>query len=171
MATMGWCHEFGVEIDERCSHPMTAGAGACTCSECGTVCRGRFEGGCEAVWRRGPRHGAPARPSSESLASVSRSGANGSFNGGVRWAQAPDRKIDGASSDDEAEQAAGLRAALANLAGEVAKQAEHLDTIERHLDALAKVVGQLGVEVDDRLGRLERQARSSSARPEVIQKG
>ena len=33
---------------------MTAGATSCSCTICGTVCRGRFAG-CAAVWARGPR--------------------------------------------------------------------------------------------------------------------
>lgn len=32
---------------------MVAGADACSCKPCGTVCRGKFNG-CPAVWARGP---------------------------------------------------------------------------------------------------------------------
>src|SRR5438445_525731 len=51
---MGWCHEFGPQIREGCGHPMRAGESACTCPQCGVVCRGRFAG-CAEVWARGPR--------------------------------------------------------------------------------------------------------------------
>src|SRR5436305_9777872 len=51
---MGWCHEFGPQIREGCGHPMRAGESACTCPQCGVVCRGRFTG-CAEVWARGPR--------------------------------------------------------------------------------------------------------------------
>ncbi len=51
---MGWCSEFGVQIAE-CDHPMVAGADACHCDVCGTLCEGRFDG-CPDVWARGPIH-------------------------------------------------------------------------------------------------------------------
>src|SRR3954470_6721871 len=51
---MGWCHEFGPQIREGCGHPMRAGESACSCPQCGVVCRGRFAG-CAEVWARGPR--------------------------------------------------------------------------------------------------------------------
>ena len=51
---MGLCHEFGSQIHVGCDHPMRAGASACTCSECGVVCQGLFDG-CADVWARGPR--------------------------------------------------------------------------------------------------------------------
>ena len=41
---MGWCHEFGCQITSGCNHPMKAGASACTCTMCETVCRGKFSG-------------------------------------------------------------------------------------------------------------------------------
>lgn len=50
---MGWCHEFGVDIDERCDHPMVAATDSCRCEACGAVCEGRFKG-CARVWERGP---------------------------------------------------------------------------------------------------------------------
>src|SRR3954462_11093505 len=50
---MGWCHEFGPQIREGCGHPMRAGESACSCPQCGVVCRGRFAG-CAEVWARGP---------------------------------------------------------------------------------------------------------------------
>jgi hypothetical protein len=51
---MGWCHEFGDQINSACGHPMLAATDACSCQQCGTVCAGRFDG-CAAVWARGPR--------------------------------------------------------------------------------------------------------------------
>ena len=51
---MGLCHEFGSQIRSGCDHPMRAGASACSCAECGVVCRGLFDG-CPDVWARGPR--------------------------------------------------------------------------------------------------------------------
>ncbi len=51
---MGLCHEFGSQIRAGCDHPMRAGASACSCAECGVVCRGLFDG-CPDVWARGPR--------------------------------------------------------------------------------------------------------------------
>ena len=51
---MGWCHEFGSQIQEGCDHPMTAGEAACSCEACGVSCPGRFAG-CATVWARGPR--------------------------------------------------------------------------------------------------------------------
>ncbi len=75
---MGWCHEFGVEIEARCGHPMEAGPTSCSCPECGTVCLGQFDGGCEAVWARGLRPDAPARPATYSPApALALAGANG----------------------------------------------------------------------------------------------
>jgi hypothetical protein len=62
---MGWCHEFGVDIDARCDHPMAPDGESCRCDVCGAVCEGRFKG-CAPVWARGavdseivrpPRHG------------------------------------------------------------------------------------------------------------------
>src|SRR2546423_2288473 len=50
---MGWCHEFGVQIQPDCGHPMQADRDSCVCIECGTVCTGHF-GGCPDVWARGP---------------------------------------------------------------------------------------------------------------------
>ena len=159
---MGWCHEFGVEIEERCSHPMTAGATACSCSECGTVCRGRFERGCEAVWRRGPRNDAPERPSRGALVSLPLAGVNGSLNGGLRVAAAlPDTKVNGVGGeDDPSRRIQDLHATLANLAEEVAYQSRHLAALGEHLEGLDKVVGQLTDEANDRLNRLEQQART-----------
>lgn len=51
---MGWCHEFGSQIEEGCDHPMMAGEAACSCEVCGVSCPGRFAG-CATVWARGPR--------------------------------------------------------------------------------------------------------------------
>jgi hypothetical protein len=51
---MGWCHEFGPDINADCGHPMVADAKSCKCTTCGVVCTGRFSG-CAAVWAAGPR--------------------------------------------------------------------------------------------------------------------
>ena len=50
---MGWCHEFGVQIQPDCGHPMQADQDSCVCVVCGKVCTGHF-GGCPDVWARGP---------------------------------------------------------------------------------------------------------------------
>src|SRR4051794_5319601 len=50
---MGWCHEFGPEINPGCDHPMVADANSCGCVHCGTVCKGRFNS-CASVWKAGP---------------------------------------------------------------------------------------------------------------------
>jgi DNA-binding SARP family transcriptional activator len=58
---MGWCHEFGCQITSGCNHPMKAGAAACTCTMCETVCRGKFSG-CPEVFARSVPVAAPSRP-------------------------------------------------------------------------------------------------------------
>ncbi|HEX2046562.1 MAG TPA: BTAD domain-containing putative transcriptional regulator [Acidimicrobiales bacterium] len=58
---MGWCHEFGCQITTGCNHPMKAGAAACTCAVCDTVCTGRFSG-CPEVFARTVAVTAPSRP-------------------------------------------------------------------------------------------------------------
>jgi DNA-binding SARP family transcriptional activator len=58
---MGWCHEFGCQITSGCNHPMKAGAAACTCTMCDTVCRGKFSG-CPEVFARSVPVAAPSRP-------------------------------------------------------------------------------------------------------------
>lgn len=58
---MGWCHEFGCQITSGCNHPMKAGAAACTCTMCDTVCRGKFSG-CPEVFARSVPMAAPSRP-------------------------------------------------------------------------------------------------------------
>lgn len=54
MTIVGWCHEFGPQINASCDHPMGAEPHACSCPECGTVCKGKFSG-CGDVWARGAR--------------------------------------------------------------------------------------------------------------------
>src|SRR5919106_5602520 len=62
---MGWCHEFGVDIDERCDHQMVPNAHACRCEACGAICEGRFEG-CARVWAPGPLEIKIVRPPRDS---------------------------------------------------------------------------------------------------------
>src|SRR3954467_15710016 len=59
---MGWCHEFGCQITSGCNHPMKAGAAACTCSVCDTVCEGKFSG-CPEVFARAVVVSAPVAAS------------------------------------------------------------------------------------------------------------
>lgn len=49
---MGWCQEFGVEVQAGCDHSMTAAEDHCSCPTCGVVCMGQFDG-CSDVWRQG----------------------------------------------------------------------------------------------------------------------
>ncbi|MGI8983567.1 MAG: BTAD domain-containing putative transcriptional regulator [Acidimicrobiales bacterium] len=58
---MGWCHEFGCQITSGCNHPMKAGASACSCTICDTVCTGKFSG-CPEVFARAVPVAAPSRP-------------------------------------------------------------------------------------------------------------
>lgn len=61
---MGRCYEFGVVVGAGCEQPMvvTAEGGACACPDCGTVCRGRFDGCASVLARPGYSPlGAPAR--------------------------------------------------------------------------------------------------------------
>ena len=53
MIAMGWCQEFGVQIEDECDHLMVASYDSCSCAECGVVCRGKFPG-CATVWAAGP---------------------------------------------------------------------------------------------------------------------
>ena len=50
---MGRCYEFGVVVGQGCDHPMVVASdgSACACSECGALCKGRFDG-CAAVLAR-----------------------------------------------------------------------------------------------------------------------
>lgn len=201
---MGWCHEFGVEIETRCSHPMEAGDSACSCSACGTVCRGRFEGGCESVWERGLRPNAPPRPATYlAEPALALAGANRmtAVSGGVGM----EIELDGAREDETSdggapgrERAEGdvepsadgppprpgaddleldwrlrqvevaltaltgrvdrlaqVEGALSSLADQVAKQYQSQVTLQGHVTDLGKVLGELGVEVDDRLSLVE----------------
>lgn len=170
---MGWCHEFGVEIEARCGHPMTAGESACSCSECGAVCDGRFEGGCEAVWQRGPRLDAPPRPSAHLpravFAAPPRSEAPNSVNGlnGASAQGTGQETGQGTASDlghHLAQRLAHLENMLRRLAEQVARQSERQATLERHLTELGQVVAQHGTEVDDQLVLFEMLLDDLSAR-------
>lgn len=206
---MGWCHEFGVEIEARCSHPMAAGVSSCSCPECGTICQGRFEGGCESVWARGPRPNAPARPITVfSKPARALAGNNGTAPGSDAGSEVvlhvndsggrtPENGIDrgrdasAASSEEaglrqrmalveialtavvgrvdrlvhmetaltalaeQAERLATMRSDLASLAQRMGDQEQSQASLQRHVANLGKVVGQLGLEVDDRLTLVE----------------
>jgi hypothetical protein len=210
---MGWCHEFGVEIDPRCSHPMAAGGSACSCPECGTVCRGRFEGGCEAVWERGLRLDAPARPTihapkpalalAAAATAVATNGTlpetgagselrvNGSQPAPVDHEAAPSHPGPPGPREDaglvqrmalveialtalvgrvdrlvhmetaltalaeQAERLAAVRRELNAMAEQLRAQHQSRASLERHVADLGKVLGQLGLEVNDRLDLVE----------------
>ena len=179
---MGWCHEFGAEIEVGCGHPMVAGSNACSCAECGTLCKGRFEGGCEAVWSRGPRLEAPGRPANyaakamfePSVAGVeqsngaflrgasanedsgNRASANGAEAAATNGAAAPVPELASEPDADLARHLVRLEGVITRLADQVARQYERQITMERHLAELGMVLGQLGVEVEGRLGLVER---------------
>ncbi len=196
---MGWCHEFGLEIESLCSHPMVAGRTSCACPDCGTVCPGRFEAGCESVWKRGPRLDAPERPNYDTKGGLQLIGAsaavpigvpvNGSHANGGQVHGATD---DGAQSngahgngaeptfagartvpangttptiDDLAHQVARLEKSLSVLTEQVATQSRLRASTERHVADLGQVLGQLGLDVDDRLALIELVLDELGARP------
>jgi DNA-binding SARP family transcriptional activator len=81
---MGWCHEFGCQITTGCNHPMEAGASACSCAVCDTVCTGKFSG-CPEVFARSVAVAvaAPAAPPNRSMTSAGvPSGKNGPVTNG-----------------------------------------------------------------------------------------
>src|SRR5207248_10035873 len=144
---MGWCHEFGPQIREGCGHPMRAGESACSCPQCGVVCRGRFAG-CAEVWARGPREVHVVSPP----AALPRRTPTP-----VRVSRAPEQPS-GAQQSSGAEQARtevlgwlqaafdGLRDELSVLAGGLARQQSVLSDLSENRDsevatALAEVRG------------------------------
>src|SRR2546423_6752554 len=134
---MGWCHEFGPQIREGCGHPMRAGESACSCPQCGVVCRGRFAG-CAEVWARGPREvhvvsppaalarrtPTPARvnyaPAQQSSGAGQHSGADQARTEVLAWLQA--------AFD-------GLRDELSVLAGGLARQQAVLSDLSENRDS------------------------------------
>lgn len=171
---MGWCHEFGTEIDAGCGHPMVAGSSACFCAQCGTLCKGRFEGGCEAVWSRAPRANPPGRPANyvakamfesavAGVAAANGDSANGASRGGSPGG-VPDEGADLArpparapgADPDLIRRLTRLEVAVTRLTDQVARQAERHTTMERHLADLGRVLGELGVEAEDRLQLIEK---------------
>lgn len=79
---MGWCHEFGCQITSGCNHPMKAGASACSCGMCDTVCAGKFSG-CPEVFARSVSVAAPAPgPNSRMTSPTAPSGKNGPMTNG-----------------------------------------------------------------------------------------
>src|SRR5438874_1706060 len=133
---MGWCHEFGPQIREGCGHPMRAGESACSCPQCGVVCRGRFAG-CAEVWARGPREVHVVSPP----AALARRTATP-----VRVSRAPEQPS-GAQQSSGAEQARtevlawlqaafdGLRDELSVLAGGLARQQSVLSDLSENRDS------------------------------------
>jgi hypothetical protein len=94
---MGLCHEFGSQIRSGCDHPMRAGASACSCAECGVVCRGLFDG-CPDVWARGPRPVAisATRASAAPPATAPGAAAGGAnANAGATVTSLPSGRVDG----------------------------------------------------------------------------
>src|SRR5437868_7819083 len=126
---MGWCHEFGPQIREGCGHPMRAGESACSCPQCGVVCRGRFAG-CAEVWARGPREvhvvappAALARRTAVPVRAQMRTepaGAEQARNEVLAWLQA--------AFD-------GLRDELSVLAGSLARQQAVLSDLSENRDS------------------------------------
>lgn len=178
---MGWCHEFGTEIEAGCGHPMVAGASACSCAECGTLCQGRFEGGCEAVWSRAPRANPPGRPANYAAKaifepSLSVAPANGdsskrdSVNGdsaiggsptsarpdGANVDRTPARRPGPGADPDLIRRLTRLELTVSSLTDQMARQSERQATMERHLADLGRVLGELGVEAEDRLCLIEK---------------
>ncbi len=206
---MGWCHEFGLEIEPLCSHPMVAGRASCSCPECGTVCPGRFEGGCESVFQRGPRTDAPGRPSYETKSGLQLIGAapvpsipvastpvagvpgpstpvangvvvNGSHPNGVSitvagpaptGAGAASSNGAGPSIDALGDRIARLETTVGALVEQLAAQSQLRASTERHLADLGQVLGQLGVDMEDRLALIELVLADLGAQPSERQAG
>ena len=154
-----------MEIEVGCGHPMVAGSSACSCAQCGTTCTGRFEDGCEAVWSRAPRPDAPGRPAnyiakamfepSEGLApGHAGAAANGHAGVAERTPVVVSRPVP-RSGDHVTDRLARMETAITGLADLLARQSERQVTMERHLADLGRVLGQLGVETEERLGMLE----------------
>jgi predicted ribonuclease YlaK len=113
------------------------------------------------VWARGPRPNAPVRSiNTVSVARVRPSGKGLAQFDGAHPVNGAGRVEVDAVSRVGAEAAGGagqphLALAMAALAEQVAQQAKRQATMERHLADLGKVLGQLGLEVDERLGMVE----------------
>ena len=163
---MGWCHEFGMEIEVGCGHPMVAGSSACSCVQCGTTCTGRFEGGCEAVWSRAPRPDAPGRPTNYTAKAMFEPTVKGAAprngavaaNGQAGVAERTPVVVSGPaprSGDHVTDRLARMETAITGLADLLARQSERQSTMERHLADLGKVLGHLGLETEERLAMLE----------------
>lgn len=129
MAPMGWCRDFGVQVDPACAHPMVAGSTSCSCAECGSVCAGPFGPGCEEVWHGRPRS-----------------------NGAVRL---PDPSRAAARDAALTTRLDRLESTLGHLGDQLEAQGARADLHHRHLDDLGKVLAEHGLEIDDRLARFE----------------
>lgn len=89
---------------------------------------------------------------------LSHAGSNGSLSGSASVVDHPAPAVNGVSPVDPTTlRVRQIQEALANLAEQVATQAEHQVMLERRLDDMGKVLGGFGVEVSDRLDRLERE--------------
>ncbi len=133
---------------------MVAGSSTCSCAECGTVCEGRFSEGCRAVWRRGPRTDAPSRPVTHVPVGLALTSVNG--NGSARLASVLQAEPSHPTVVDSDLRVAQLQAALARLSEELAEEVRRRDDLARQLADLGKVLGELGVEIDDRFDAHER---------------
>lgn len=125
MALMGWCRDFGVQVDPACTHAMAAGSTSCSCPECGSVCAGPFGPGCEEVWQGRPRSNGAVRLSAPTL-------------DGER-----DSRLD------------RLESTLDRLGDQLEAQGSRYEAQRRDLADLGKVLAQHGLEIDDRLALFE----------------
>ncbi len=164
---MGWCHEFGTQVHEGCTHPMQATApDACSCSASGFVCHGHFSG-CAEVWARGPQPLDRLEPPAEaSTAVVFRPGVASNGNGAAAGqARAPIERVqmvvgaDTGGADTGGVDSGGVDSGatavavedVAGASGMVAEGAVHpapdgLTAVRAALDSLTDEVARLAQE-------------------------
>lgn len=150
---MGRCYEFGAVVSQGCDHAMVvvAQGGACGCSQCGALCRGRFSGCPEIVARPGyipvlaPR--SPRGPSHPPAASNGASGrapaAPPAAAAGTGEARETATATATAATEHMAvdELLAALRderALVAELTAEVHRLREKVDSLEKAIDKLGQ---------------------------------
>gem|GEM_PF-2673818 len=143
---MGLCVEFGTVITTGCNHPMVAGATACRCPECGTVCKGRFVG-CPEVWAAGPK----AVPAPSTAAKARSAGAPvgpAPVAGATRATPAPSPVlVPPAATETEAV----LRKAKEGSGTKVRAEAQAmLDLLERSFEKMTAELAARAREIDDR---------------------